>query len=61
LKQFPIGMSVPKTVAIASRQPWRSDMRHFLSDWHRWTFAERTAAVVIALAAVMIPAALATV
>jgi hypothetical protein len=54
-------MSVPNAVATASRQPWRIDMRHFLSDWHRWTFAERTAAVAIAIAAVMIPAALATV
>ncbi len=36
-------------------------MRHFLADWHRWSFAERTAAVAIAVVLVGIPAALATV
>jgi hypothetical protein len=36
-------------------------MRHFLSDWNDWTIAERIAAVGLALAALMIPAAFATV
>lgn len=36
-------------------------MRHFLYDWNDWTFAERIAAIGLAVAAVMIPAAFATI
>ena len=36
-------------------------MRHLLSDWRQWSVTERIVAVAMAVAAVMIPAALATV
>jgi hypothetical protein len=36
-------------------------MRHFLYDWKDWTIAERIAAIGLAVAALMIPAAFATV
>lgn len=35
-------------------------MRHFLIDWKQWTIAERITAVALAVGALMIPAALAT-
>jgi hypothetical protein len=54
-------MSVLRATAIASRQPGRVVMRHFLSDWRQWSVAERIAAIAMAVAALMIPAALATV
>ena len=60
-KQSPIDMSVPGATAVASRQPRRIAMRHLLSDWRQWSVTERIVAVAMAVAAVMIPAALATV
>jgi hypothetical protein len=36
-------------------------MRHFLMDWRQWTIPERITAVALALCAVTVPAALATV
>jgi hypothetical protein len=35
-------------------------MRHLLYDWKTWTVAERIAAVGLAVAAIVIPAAFAT-
>lgn len=35
-------------------------MRHLLLDWNNWTIPERIAAVMLAIGALMIPAALAT-
>jgi hypothetical protein len=34
-------------------------MRHFLADWSQWSVAERITAISLAIAALMIPAALA--
>lgn len=34
-------------------------MRHFLADWNQWSIPERITAVTLAVAALMIPAALA--
>jgi hypothetical protein len=36
-------------------------MRHFLADWNQWSIAERIAAVALAVSALTIPAALATI
>jgi hypothetical protein len=34
-------------------------MRHLLSDWNQWSIAERITAISLAVAALMIPTALA--
>jgi hypothetical protein len=34
-------------------------MRHFLADWNKWSIPERITAVTLAVAALIVPAALA--